>query len=67
MMSRNEWSEPDGTMASDSCLTGGGAHTHNQFLHFEFLPFVLKLCKHINQLECVTLVVALVKWAPLFA
>ena len=52
--------------AGVSCLTGGGAHIKNQFLHFEFPQQVLNMCKDINQLECVTLVVAIAKWAHMF-
>ena len=66
MMLNNEWNEPDETLASDRCLTGGGMYIRNQYLHFEFPPKVLHICKHINQLECVTLVLAVAKWAHLF-
>ena len=66
LMMNSEWTEADQLIASDSCLTGGGAYTNNQFVHFQFPEIVLKKCKHINQLECVTLVVAIAKWAPLF-
>ena len=66
MMMNNQWDDPDETLASDSCLSGGGAYIGWQFLHFEFPKSVLKICKHINQLECVTLVVAIAKWAHFF-
>ena len=66
LMLNNDWSQPDEVLASDSCLTGGGAHINNQFMHFEFPKFVLDKCDHINQLECITLVVAVAKWAGIF-
>ena len=66
MVLNDTWTDPDETLASDSCLTGGGAHTQHEYLHFQFPTEVLKLCKHINQLECVTLVLAIAKWAHSF-
>ena len=66
MMLNNNWSKPDEVLASDSCLTGGGAYIQQEFMHFEFPRHVLTLCAHINQLECVTLVVAIAEWAHLF-
>ena len=41
MMLNNDWSRPDEVLASDSCLTGGGAYIQQEFLHFEFPPHVL--------------------------
>ena len=66
MMLYNEWGVPDEQIASDSCLTGGGACTSRYFIHFEFPQWVIDRCKYINELECVTLVVAVAKWAHLF-
>ena len=33
----NDWSEPDKVLASDSCLTGGGAYTQKSYMHFTSL------------------------------
>ena len=66
MMLHNEWSLPDAVIASDSCLSGGGACTDQFFTHFEFPDWVKKKCKYINELECVVLVIAVAKWARLY-
>ena len=66
-MLNNKWSSPDQILASNSCLTGGGAHCGKYYMHFQFPPKVLRYCQHINQLECVVLVVAVARWAQNFA
>ena len=65
-MLENQWTEPDLLIESDSCMTGGGACTRTEYFHFRFPQQVLAKCKHINELECIVLVVAVQKWAPLF-
>ena len=65
-MLENEWGTPDLLVESDSCLTGGGACTQQQYFHFEFTELVLDRCKYINELECVVLTLALKKWGPKF-
>ena len=66
LMPENFWSAPDALLATDSCLTGGGAYTAQWFMHFVFPQRVLNLCSHINQLECIVLVVTLTRWVHLF-
>ena len=61
-----EWSEPDQYICTDSCLTGGGGLTTNEFFHFEFSERVKQRCTHINQLEAIVLIVALNRWAQNF-
>ena len=66
LMPKNSWSAPDTLLTTDSCLTGGRACTASLFMHFIFSQKVLRICKHINQFECVVLMLALAKWAHLF-
>ena len=66
MMLHNEWAEPDAHIASDSCLTGGGACTSEYYIHFRFPQWVAEFCGFINELECVVLVMAVARWAHLF-
>ena len=66
LMLENKWSEPDEFIESDSCLMGGGVCMQNQFFHIEFPHWVKSMCSHINQLECIVVVVALQKWARCF-
>ena len=62
LMLNTEWSKPDEEISSDSCLLGGGAFSNGDFLHWEFPQKVLQLNCHINQLECLVLVVAVKTW-----
>ena len=66
LMLDNHWSAPDVQIESDSSLTGGGALMATHYFHCQFPAWVRRLCPHINQLECVVLVVALNKFAKYF-
>ena len=66
LMLNNHWTTPNEVLTSDSCSTGGGAYVHDEFFHFEFPQFVLNMCTHINELECIVLVVTVAKWAQHF-
>ena len=63
LMLEVEWKQPDWMMSSDSCLKGGGAFSQGEYFHWEFPQEVLNLDLNINQLECLTLVVATKLWA----
>ena len=63
LMMENEFSLPDLVISSDSCLSGGGALSSEEFFHVEYPQDVKKRCTHINQLECIVLVVAVKLWA----
>ena len=66
LMLENDWSLPDSCISSDSCMVGGGVCTAEQYFHCKFSERVLQKCKHINELECVMLVVVVAKWASNF-
>ena len=67
MMTENTWTEPDVTLSSDSCLTGGGAFCKGRFIHWKYPSELLKLNLDINQLECMMVIVALKKWGKTLA
>lgn len=46
---------PDEELASDSCLTGCGAHSKSQFFHSTFPQFVLQETTNIAQRELLTI------------
>ena len=58
LMLDNDWGKPDQWLVTDSCLTGGGGWCGDEVFHVRFGEEVLEMCLHINQLECITLVVA---------
>ena len=63
MMLENEWSKPDKLMASDSCLTGGGAYFLGRYFHWKFPEQIVSKKFSINVLELMVLVVTVKKWA----
>ena len=66
LMLEDSWGLPDLLLSTDSCLTGGGGFTGQEFFHFEFDEEFKPVCTDINQMECVVLVVALKLWAKDF-
>ena len=52
--------------ATDSCLTGCGGVSGNEYFHAEFPSFIQDLNLHINALELLTIVVALRIWGHKF-
>ena len=65
IMDLEEWSKPDESLASDSCLVGCGAFFNGRFFHTQFPEFVKKQNLHINALELLTVVVTLKVWGYL--
>ena len=59
-MDQEEWGEPDGLAASDSCLTGCGSFSEGKFFH-TVLPD-LKQNLHINFLELLAIMVTVTLW-----
>ena len=53
----------DEYLASDACLTGGGAIHCKDFFHFKFTNEILQQTHTIVQLELFTIVIALKKWS----
>lgn len=62
MMAVNEWSEPDNMLATDACLSGCGGVFGGQYFHAEFPEIIKNKHLHINELEMLTIVVALKIW-----
>lgn len=65
MMAMDDWTEPDQVFAVDSCLTGCGGWMNGKFFHRTFPDFILSQNLHINQLEMLTIVIALKLWGEL--
>ena len=66
MMPESPWTEPDELLSTDACLDGCGGWFRGRFFQATF-PGALKAKQlHINALELVTVLVALVLWAPQF-
>ena len=60
-------SRPDEEFSTDSCLTGCGGWANGKYFHAEFPRSVTDNPEaHINELEALTLVVALEKWIKKF-
>ena len=55
------WSQPDEILSSDSCLTGGGAISNNEYIHWLYPKKLADLKLNINVLECLMVVVAVKK------
>ena len=58
----NETPKADKYMASNSCLTGGGAYMHGWFIQWEFPDELVNLNCNINQLEFLMIVLSIQKW-----
>ena len=58
----NIWSVPDKVLSMDSCLSGGGAVSQNNFMHFELPAFVVEEGKYINQFEMYVVLIAIRTW-----
>jgi len=65
MILHDRWSAPDIVFTSDACMTGCGAWCGQTRTYFKapFPNHVLNDTEHINQLELLTIVVALKFWA----
>ena len=59
---QNETPETDKYMASDSCLTGGGGYMQGCYLQWAYPQKLLDLGCDINQLECLMVVLCVLKW-----
>ena len=57
------WSDPDGIISTDACLTGGGGWIQGSYFHFRFPEEVIEADHHINILELLVVMVALKLWA----
>ena len=64
MMPLQEWTEPDGVLATDACLGGCGGVCEEEFFHTEFPTVVIQMGLDINQLELMAILVAARLWAP---
>jgi len=66
MMPCQDWTQPDSVFAVDACMTGIGAicWQAKQVFHLELPEEFLARNHHINELECLCLVVALKLWSP---
>ena len=62
MMDFEEWSEPDQLCATDACLVGAGGTFADSCFHCEFPNFIRKENLHINNLELLTIDVAVKLW-----
>ena len=60
------WSEPDVSMATDSCLEGCGGICSNQFFHSKFPTSILEQGLPIHQLEFLAVLVGARIWGHLF-
>ena len=60
------WSEPDVTIATDSCLDGCGGICSNQYFHTKFPESVLDQSHPIHNLEFLALLVGVRIWGYLF-
>ena len=60
------WGDPDATISSDASLVGLGGCCGGEYFHTPILPPVLEdKSVHINELECMALVITLKVWGPL--
>ena len=66
MMPWQQWSEPDEVLSTDACLTGCGAWVFDEFFHCQFPRTIAERELHINELEMLTIVVALKVWGVRF-
>ena len=66
MMDFEWWSEPDQFWATDACLVGAGGTFADSCFHCEFPEFICRKNLHINNLELLTIVVAVKLWGHLW-
>jgi hypothetical protein len=64
IMLTEQWSQPDITFTSDSCLSGFGAWnpTARTYMKGKFPTHIIDTTQHINQLELLTIVLAAKLW-----
>lgn len=62
MMCFEDWGEPDSDLATDACLEGCGGVCGNEYFHIKFPGFIQEKNLSINELELITVVVALKVW-----
>jgi len=58
------WSDPDSVIATDACLQAGGGIFNNRYFTYKFPVELLDKVSGINQLECITIIIALKLWGP---
>lgn len=63
---KSECSAPNTVLGTDACLTGCGAFNYKsgEFFHTRFPAFIEQQRLHINDLELLTIVVAVKLWGP---
>ena len=59
------WLDPDGILATDACLKGGGGIFMNRYFSIAFLQEFVENISGISQLEAITVIVALKLWCHL--
>ena len=65
MMMMDSWVAPEATWSTDACETACGGWTQGQYFHAKFLDHIIQNPEvHINELECLAIVVALKLWGP---
>jgi len=57
------WTDPDGLMSTDACLTGGGGWIDGEFFRFRFPESILQAGHHINTLELWVILIGVKIWA----
>ena len=62
-----DWGNPDETLSSDSCLTGGGGFAEGEYFDWKFPDEILRLNLDINQLECMVVTICLGLWGNSFS
>ena len=67
MMPWEEWSQPDGVVSTDACLSGCGGWVEGEYFHALFPLHILLQNLHINALELLAVVVALKLWCVRWA
>ena len=60
------WTEPDVSMATDSCLSGCGGISSNEYFHAEFPPFISKQGLAIHKLEFLAVLIGSRIWGSKF-
>ena len=65
MMDLEDWRKPDQLCSTDTCLIGAGATFAENYFHCNFPDFIREQQLHINNLELLTIVVAVKVWGHL--
>ena len=61
----NRWRKVDSVISTDACLQGVGGFNNGEYFHSSIPSFIQQNADvHINELECVAVVLALKIWGP---